>query len=556
MARRFCELLPDYPGGYDGRGVVVCAGGAGLFTCGYVCARMLRFVGCRLPIQFWHLGAREMDGQMRDIAAELGAVCVDAEAVRGLHPARILNGWELKPFAALHAPFREVLLLDADNVAVRDPEYLFESPEYQRHGAIFWPDFGRMDRSRSIWDICDVEYRDEPEIESGQILIDKKRCWKALRLALWLNEHSDYYYAHIHGDKGTFQMAWHMLNQPYAMPPFAIEALDATMCQHDFLGRRLFQHRNMDKWRFDGSNRRVPGFLFEEQCRNFLAELRTNWSGVVGPASTVDAAYERALAREVDRCLKGCDYQPGLFGNQETLIGKYRMLWAIIRALGPKGILQLGMVDGTAAGAIAAANGEVECRCFVDGSNTKLPMAELLYIGEPSTFLCQRRRMELGLTARPRWIYSDHRGPGEGPLAGVTAFCDKWADLVRAAVTLEYRGGRGLLIELRDVRDEHIEQLRAEAAQEREMESSWYIYRRVGHDERPMELGSSGIITEGAGDCENSWQVDLDRSEKPVLTIAGEKGPTCNLRWDDGSQIWRGRWLHYERMLIELVPVR
>jgi hypothetical protein len=46
------------------------------------------------------------------------------------------------------------------------------------------------------------------------------------------------------------------------------------MCQHDFAGRRLFQHRNMLKWRLpSGDNPRVAEFQFEEQCRMFLDQL-------------------------------------------------------------------------------------------------------------------------------------------------------------------------------------------------------------------------------------------------------------------------------------------
>ena len=36
---------------------------------------------------------------------------------------------------------QEVLLLDADNFALRDPAALFESPEYAAAGALLWPDF-------------------------------------------------------------------------------------------------------------------------------------------------------------------------------------------------------------------------------------------------------------------------------------------------------------------------------------------------------------------------------------------------------------------------------
>ena len=157
------------------------------------------------------------------------------------------------------------------------------SAEFKARGAVFWPDYQRLAPDRSIWSICEVAYRDEPEIESGQVLIDKPAVFAELALTMWMNEHSDYFYAHIHGDKGTFQMAWRKLDRPYAMPAYGIESLDSTMCQHDFVGRRLFQHRNMDKWRLDGSNPRIRGFLYEDQCRAALADLRQRWTGIVAP---------------------------------------------------------------------------------------------------------------------------------------------------------------------------------------------------------------------------------------------------------------------------------
>jgi hypothetical protein len=111
--------------------------------------------------------------------------------------------------------------------------------------------------------------------------VDKALCWRPLRLAMWYNEHSDFFYCHQHGDKDTYHMAFRKLDQPYAMPSRPIQPLDATMCQHDFEGRRIFQHRNTDKWLYDGSNRRVEGFLHEDACRQILAELREMWDGTV-----------------------------------------------------------------------------------------------------------------------------------------------------------------------------------------------------------------------------------------------------------------------------------
>ena len=91
------------------------------------------------------------------------------------------------------------------------------------------------------------------------------------------NEHSDFYYRHVHGDKETFHLAWRKLAQDYAMPERPIHALEATMCQHDFQGRRIFQHRNFDKWRVTDDNRRIHGFLHEAQCFEFVDDLRIHW---------------------------------------------------------------------------------------------------------------------------------------------------------------------------------------------------------------------------------------------------------------------------------------
>lgn len=275
-----CVAVEDiYPAErFSGRGIVLCAGGERYFTNAYVCASILRMHGCRLPIQFWHLGAREMSGEMRKLVTHLNIECVDAFSLRTKYPARILNGWELKPYALIHSPFEEVLLLDADNVAVRNPEYLFAADQYVQTGAIFWPDVGRLKASRAIWDIVGVTYRDEPEFESGQIVVDKRRCWKALQVTMLLNEWSDFYYRHIYGDKETFHMAWRKLDQPYSMPQRGIQALTGTFCQHDFGGSRVFQHRNRRKWELRGSNASVVGFRFEKECMQFLDELRGRWS--------------------------------------------------------------------------------------------------------------------------------------------------------------------------------------------------------------------------------------------------------------------------------------
>jgi ADP-heptose:LPS heptosyltransferase len=310
--------LPAYPGGHEGRGIVIPGGGR-YFACAWVCINRLRELGCTLPIELWHLGPGEMTDRMRQVVEPLGIQCVDAFEVRSKHPVRLLKTWELKPYAILRSRFKEVLLLDADNVPVVDPTFLFESREYHARGAVFWPDYGRFAPAHPAWELTGVPQRDEPEFESGQIVVDKERCWRPLMLTMWMNEHSDFWYQFVHGDKDTFRLAWHKLGVDFAMIPHAIHSLyitgrlDGVMCQHDSDGRRIFQHRNFGKWTLNGecgnsvgflgnaANLSIPEFEHERECFACLERLRRSWgAGSTTMYCDVDAAEdERAAARRL-----------------------------------------------------------------------------------------------------------------------------------------------------------------------------------------------------------------------------------------------------------------
>jgi hypothetical protein len=273
--------ITPYVGHTQDRGIVICTGGKRLFTNAWVNVNILRYLGCELPIEFWYLGPQEMDSKMKALVKPLGVTCVDAMRLREQYPARILNGYEVKAYALKHSPFRQTLLLDSDNVAVKEPTFLFNSPEFLAYRAIFWPDFSRLESFRLAWDCTGVPFQDEPEFESGQVYVDREKVWDALSLSMWYNEHSDFLYKHVHGDKETFHLAFRKLGVKYAMPPYGIHALDGVMCQHDFQGKRLFQHRNMAKWSYEGPNRVIKDFQLEERCLGYLEQLRAEWDGEI-----------------------------------------------------------------------------------------------------------------------------------------------------------------------------------------------------------------------------------------------------------------------------------
>jgi ADP-heptose:LPS heptosyltransferase len=279
-SERFIETIPAYPGNFSGRGIIICGGGLQYCPGIWVCVHQLKSLGCKLPVEVWHLGASEWDPAMSALLEGLGVRCVNAEEVRRRHPARILGGWELKSYALLHSGFKEIILLDADNVPVVDPSLFFDTPEYRETGALFWPDIRECRPGKKMWRIFGVPYRKGPEFESGQIVMDKERCWRPLVLSSWYNQHSDFYYRHIMGDKETFHMAFRKLDAPWSMPARRPRRLGrCVMCQHDFQGHRAFQHRNIDKWNIWARQKRVLDFWFERECREYLEELRKVWDG-------------------------------------------------------------------------------------------------------------------------------------------------------------------------------------------------------------------------------------------------------------------------------------
>ncbi len=122
-AEQHLAAIPVYPKKrFRGRGVVIAGGGERFFPALYITVRALRHVGCTLPIQIWYLGReREMPDKKKALLSPFHVEYVDADEVRRRHPARFLDGWELKVFATLHSPFEEILFLDADCYPCRNP---------------------------------------------------------------------------------------------------------------------------------------------------------------------------------------------------------------------------------------------------------------------------------------------------------------------------------------------------------------------------------------------------------------------------------------------------
>jgi alpha 1,2-mannosyltransferase len=281
------------------RGIVVVAGGKTYFTNAYVLiARLRNELGCRLPIEVWHRESERSDFERRVWRSmkNVSYRCLEDE-----FGAEIPGKYSIKPVAMKLSSFDEILMLDADNNCIRDPEFLFDHPRYKRHGAIFFPDHWANDPSARCYQLLSPADRQKIPLwtqESGQVLIDRRRCARALELCVNMNLKFHDRMTDVvincpggNGDKDSFQVAWLLTGTDFWFVPFRTGTagyLDqngsykgTTMCQYAPDGTPLFLHKNWIK--------------FHEQERSGMWQVMKRWTS----QSTWDFKSERPDGVEV-----------------------------------------------------------------------------------------------------------------------------------------------------------------------------------------------------------------------------------------------------------------
>jgi len=257
--------VPAYPvDQFHGRGALIVAGGKYLEPA-LVLAVRLRELGFSYPIEFWHMGANEIAPEAVELLTQLHVTTCDfltrmsPELLKPIPSNVGLRRFQLKPLALLHSNLKEILLLDADNLPVRNPAYLFDTPEYRETGTMFWPDYWTTSPSSPIWTVLGLHPSQEWEQESGQLMINKAKAWRALNLCVSFN--SEYFMHFLNGDKDTFRFSWKASGTPYYMIatwPATLgigtgtignhsQLCGHTMLQHDPSGAPLFVHHNQMK---------------------------------------------------------------------------------------------------------------------------------------------------------------------------------------------------------------------------------------------------------------------------------------------------------------------
>ncbi|KAG1697822.1 hypothetical protein DVH05_015776 [Phytophthora capsici] len=228
--------------------------------------RLLREYGCKLPIEMWFL-EKEMGAAPLGYSRILQSLEKDYGPIimKGITD-NLVVGFASKVYALAHSELDQILFLDADNAPVKDPTYLFDTPEFVKFGSVFWPDFWtpsntifNIKAESLIWELVGTPFVDMFEQESGQLLIDRKRTTVAMHVAQFLAMREPRHLETLrllYGDKDLFRLAWLKTNTSFHMivtPPAAAgmirekEYCGMTMVQHDTRGDVVFLHRNGKK---------------------------------------------------------------------------------------------------------------------------------------------------------------------------------------------------------------------------------------------------------------------------------------------------------------------
>ena len=152
-----------------------------------------------------------------------------AQLTTGIMPNAVssIAGFMIKPYSIFYSHFDQVLWLDSDNVPLRDPRYLFDTVPYQTTGTLFFQDYWQpaqsiflLNENSLVWELLGIPFRPtEFEMESGQLLVDKRRATvqRALAVVLYLAMTFESRWigplALLWGDKDLFRMGFHMVHQ-------------------------------------------------------------------------------------------------------------------------------------------------------------------------------------------------------------------------------------------------------------------------------------------------------------------------------------------------------
>ncbi|SGZ54611.1 CIC11C00000000963 [Sungouiella intermedia] len=243
---------------FNGEGIVISGGGE-YFAGALVAIVQLREAGSKLPIELILDTHEQYDKAVcNDLEKNFNARCV---VIRDLISNEIwdqlkLSSFQLKILGLLVSSFDHIISLDADNMALLNPDLLLTSEQYLKTKFLLWPDLWQRTISPAYYEIAGIipgevtkrnrlangdlfaDYAKDPwdkvhfhdldnipdatSTETGQMVFSKREHFRSFILSLYYNVYGESHYWRMFyqgspgsGDRDTFVPALHVFNEPY-----------------------------------------------------------------------------------------------------------------------------------------------------------------------------------------------------------------------------------------------------------------------------------------------------------------------------------------------------
>lgn len=242
----------------SGEGIVISGGGA-YMAGAMVTIVQVREVGSKLPIELIVNSKEEYDEYIcKDLGKKFNFKCIiiEEEIGKELIEEMKITKFQLKIVGLLVSSFDHVIVLDADNMPLKNPDELLTTKSYLETEFLLWPDLWQRTISLSYYEIAGftpgeivkrgglengrshLDYFSRPRdkahfhdlegipnhisTETGQMVFSKNKHYRSFILALYYNIYGETHYWRMlfqgspgEGDRDTFVPALHVFNEPY-----------------------------------------------------------------------------------------------------------------------------------------------------------------------------------------------------------------------------------------------------------------------------------------------------------------------------------------------------
>lgn len=231
----------DLPYLHGTHGIVTVAGDV-YFPVLLVSLRLLRSIDSTLPVEFFLQKPGEYEPYVCDtLLPSLNAKCLILSDIIASNPIGIemqLSRYQLKPFGMLFSSFERILYLDADNIAIMNPDELLTSEPFISHGMVTRPDFWLSSQSPLFSQIANISTSPTFPSTVCDQLLSKPHHLSTLMLSSYYTLHGSAYFFPLlargapgKGDKETFaaaaatavfNLSYHSIQTPVGTLGYAI----------------------------------------------------------------------------------------------------------------------------------------------------------------------------------------------------------------------------------------------------------------------------------------------------------------------------------------------